>query len=274
MTSFFRFLIVLAACGLTAEAARADMIVSLQATNYTQATGVWANTGTGGNFTVTGGIVANAPISETVAGATAVTFSGVAGCSLETAPASSSVTGGNAWSVEAWVYNPSIGTEEDYFQWSARNSGASRAADLCYGSSSSSGAYVHWANDAGFTGGAPEASKWHYITLTYSGTDNGGVESLYVDGVLNSTTTRTLNLSGQINMILGSGYAIDSGWQCPASLSIGALRLQTGVLDATTVASTYTTEGATYGVVPEPSTLALLAGGLFGLLAYAWRRRK
>jgi len=27
-------------------------------------------------------------------------------------------------------------------------------------------------------------------------------------------------------------------------------------------------------VVPEPSTIALLASGLFGLLAYAWRKRK
>ena len=27
-------------------------------------------------------------------------------------------------------------------------------------------------------------------------------------------------------------------------------------------------------VVPEPGTLALLAGGLFGLIAYAWRKRK
>jgi hypothetical protein len=27
-------------------------------------------------------------------------------------------------------------------------------------------------------------------------------------------------------------------------------------------------------VVPEPGTLALLAGGLVGLLAYAWRKRK
>ena len=26
--------------------------------------------------------------------------------------------------------------------------------------------------------------------------------------------------------------------------------------------------------VPEPSTLALLAGGLFGLVAYAWKKRK
>ena len=27
-------------------------------------------------------------------------------------------------------------------------------------------------------------------------------------------------------------------------------------------------------VVPEPSTIALLCSGLFGLLAYAWRKRK
>jgi hypothetical protein len=30
----------------------------------------------------------------------------------------------------------------------------------------------------------------------------------------------------------------------------------------------------TITIVPEPSTLLLLAGGLVGLLAYAWRKRK
>ena len=28
------------------------------------------------------------------------------------------------------------------------------------------------------------------------------------------------------------------------------------------------------GIIPEPSSLALLAAGLLGLLAYAWRKRK
>lgn len=33
-------------------------------------------------------------------------------------------------------------------------------------------------------------------------------------------------------------------------------------------------DGVSYEVVPEPSTIALLITGLFGLLAYAWRKRK
>lgn len=42
-----------------------------------------------------------------------------------------------------------------------------------------------------------------------------------------------------------------------------------------TVALTTTNpETITISAVPEPGTIALLAGGLFGLLAYAWRKRK
>ena len=33
-------------------------------------------------------------------------------------------------------------------------------------------------------------------------------------------------------------------------------------------------DSVSLSVVPEPSTLVLLAAGLFGLLAYAWRKRR
>jgi hypothetical protein len=35
-----------------------------------------------------------------------------------------------------------------------------------------------------------------------------------------------------------------------------------------------TDKSGSFAVVPEPGTLALLAGALLSLLAYAWRKRK
>ncbi len=39
-------------------------------------------------------------------------------------------------------------------------------------------------------------------------------------------------------------------------------------------ANTFTAKVDNFGVVPEPSTLVLLAAGLLGLLCYAWKKRK
>jgi hypothetical protein len=286
MTRFFRFLIVLAVCGLTAEAARADMIFDLEASNFIAATdsanAVWNSSVSYGGVTYNfngSSLALNAwnPTATTISGVSAVNFSGVnttmngwtIAQKLESSPCP--INGSHAWTTSMWVYNPSIQNEEDVFQWGFRNTGAGCAADLCYGSSASSGAYVHWASDSGYTKGTPAAGTWHYIALTYDGT----TESLYVDGALDNSTARSLNLNNAINMILGEGFQEGSLFVNPSSLALGSMRMWDSALDATTIATTFNTEGVAYGVaVPEPSTLALLVGGLFGLLAYAWRRRK
>ena len=47
----------------------------------------------------------------------------------------------------------------------------------------------------------------------------------------------------------------------------------TGALGATG-GSTFGIDNVRFSAVPEPSTFVLLGTGLFGLLAYAWRKRK
>jgi autotransporter-associated beta strand protein len=57
-------------------------------------------------------------------------------------------------------------------------------------------------------------------------------------------------------------------------LSLPAGALSTSEFPSLDGAAISALTGAGFTVVPEPGTLALLAAGLFGLLAYAWRKRK
>lgn len=276
MKRFMQVLMVLVVGCLAGNAAIAGLVVDLQAVNFDPTTQMWTNTADDTRDFKGELGKAWAPTKGVVAGATAVLFDGIGGLyngtrvyqKLESEQAApDSVRGTNGWSAEMWVYNDVVGTREDCFQWARPSAGASKGAVLGYGSNTTDGAYSHNSNDAGYTGGAPEAAKWHYIVLTYSG-GTDGTENLYVDGVLNRTDTRTLNLSTEsFPMMIGTGF---QDWFINgASVAIGAVRLRTEVLNVDAIHTTYVTEGVTYGVVPEPSSIVILVGAFLGLIAYA-----
>lgn len=169
----------------------ADRVVDLDAQTLSgDKVPVWANGGTlGGGFEAvkTGGATV-----EVVDGRKAVTFDGKGDYLRSSFTASAGITGDKPFSVAVRVYNPKVNAgEEPLVYWAHRGDG-SRTAHLNYGDNKSSGAVVHWGGDMGYNP-IPQEAKWHMIVLTYAG-GKGGVENLYVDGKLNNTGKKSLNL--------------------------------------------------------------------------------
>ena len=63
-----------------------------------------------------------------------------------------------------------------------------------------------------------------------------------------------------------------SGSDTVGSLYLNGVAKGPGTYDAGNSGG-YITGGGSLSIIPEPGTLALLATGLLGLLAYAWRKR-
>ena len=57
----------------------------------------------------------------------------------------------------------------------------------------------------GFDGGVPAAHTWHTIGVTYQGGPNS-VETVMVDGLVNATEVKTLNIWPNCPMTVGAAY--------------------------------------------------------------------
>ena len=190
----------------------------------------WTNTGTQGGSFSNDGTTVNVAVTG---GKNSVTFSGANWMKASfTAPAT--ITGSHAYTVIAQLYNPAIATEEAYLTWAQR--GASpRCAQFNYGSSADFGAVTHWAApDMGFVG-VPSASVWHYIAVTYDGT----TEKIFVDGVLNNSEAKTLNLWPGQPVFIGTSYgnADGSGKGLAFSGSLASLQVYSEALAAADIKS-------------------------------------
>lgn len=204
----------------------------------------WTNSGT------LGGAFSNDTTTVNVdntGGRNSVTFTGGNWMKLvdpansnATIPAPASITGNNPYSVVAFLYNPAIALEEAYLTWAQRGT-SPRCAQFNYGTSVDFGAVTHWAGpDMGFIG-VPAAATWHAIAVTF----DGATERIYVNGVLNNSEGKTLNLWAGQPVFLGTSYgnADGSGKGIPFSGSIASLKVYG---EALTAADVKTLSGAAF----------------------------
>jgi len=201
----------------------------------------WINYGVLGGSFAADGAATTCPGYGTVNGQVAVSFDG--GDRLRaTFNAPKQVTGlrstGGAedFSVEYWVLNPVISNEEWILQW-ARRGTSPRYAAFGYGTSTAFGVVAHWDwPDMGFDGGVPASNLWHHIVVTYDGT----TENVYVDGTLNATETKTLNVWDGDPVTLGSAYNYPPlGYTLPFSGSVAAVRVHSRAMTPAQVAANY-----------------------------------
>jgi fibronectin-binding autotransporter adhesin len=120
-------------------------------------------------------------------------------------------------------------------------------------------------------------------TLSYElcGTDTtvgGGINDL-IQSVTDLVLDGTLNVTETVSNSFLSANAGDQWTLITYTNNLTDNGLELGTMPALSGGMYFAVDTATAGqvnlvVVPEPGTLALLAAGLIGLIAYAWRRRK
>ncbi len=207
---------LLSSLAMIPAASRAATLVDLDATTLPLGTITsWTNNGTlGGSFAA-----ADTPQVMYVAGYRTVNLAGAN--QYFTGPAASAaITGVNKpVTVEAWVYNPNIPSEETVLAWGRRGGGEGTNASYNYGSHQNYGAVGHWGgpdmgwNDQDITPGAPAANAWHYLVWTYDGV----TERLYSDGTAMHFENKNLNV-----------WALDSN-NAPLPIRLGAQNEANGV---------------------------------------------
>jgi hypothetical protein len=235
------------------------------------------NTGPlGGVFEATGGNertvpVVAAPLTSTTTGTPGIRLDGndflqlvsEPGGSLVTAPAS--ITGPNPkHSIETWVYNPGIAYEETMVSFGRRGGNPDGSnMSFNYGSSPDFGAVGHWgSSDIGWGSTVPAAQQWHHLVYTY----DGETTRVYADGVLANS-----ELLGEGAINTAPDTPINIGTQMDnatvptnflrGSLTLGKVRIYSGVLTDAQIAANYNAEkGGFVNPTTPPAPASLTAG--------------
>ena len=213
----------------------------------------WQNAGLlGGTFTPE----FDSPVAEDVAGVRALTLSGNNDW-LTGPPASESLVGNNPHSIEAWVNNPDVGTQETIISWGRQSGTLGGLNSMNHGTQNIYGGVEHWggAYSAGWEN-KEEESIWTHVLYTYNG---AGQSTLYINseevnskshGPLAIYSTDTSNRPLPITIGAqneGNGTRNNS---VAGSMAIGLIKVYDRHLSPQTVETKYNAEAASFGRQP------------------------
>ena len=202
--------------------------------------------------------------------------SGGSGFGLVTCPNSELPVGDASRTIVYWEKGSTANTDGGWHVNYRYGTGWSDNGKDCFGAVVG-GTNAQGFGDWGYTfntslvnGGPSADTNWHMLALTITNTSAGYANwAAYIDGAFATASSEnplpTITQLGTALYI--GGYNGDNGF----AGGIDEFSVFNGALTSDQIAGLYS---AAVTPVPEPSTLALLAGGLFGLLAYAWRKRK
>ncbi len=256
--------LVLATTPTLAIETAGELFVDMDAATYTTGDATWANAGTYGAFTRIG-----EPMGLTIGESPAVFFNGTTDAFIGADEAPLGIVDFETRSIEAWVINPSIASEETIVSWGRRGGPEGSNMAFNYGNHGNFGAVGHWGGgtfdvgwvDNEFTPGAPEANVWHHLAYTY---DDDGITRVFADGIL-ANEEETFSLFGDLTTHGDTPIAIASQWEGDAnldnlnltgglkgSLGISRLRIHDGALTDVQILANYNEEKALFAVNPEP----------------------
>lgn len=250
------FSLILVVCASIATSCSAQTpLFSLDATDPSATTPTWENAGAaGGTFTRNG-----APKLQTLGGIPAIVFDGKN--DWFTGPnAPAALLGNGARTVQLWVWNPTLDSDEEtLISWGHRGGPNGTAWSFNWGKSPDYGAVTHWAADLGW-GEVPNAARWHLLTYTY----DGKTARVYDNGVERASRAVDLNTaSGPLQLAVQNGANNipqpkneGNGSQLAGSFALASLRIYDTAMTSAQIRLDFEAQRQRYGAVAPRSILA------------------
>lgn len=238
----------------------------------------WPNTGAvGGSFKAAAG---SEGIVQAVQGVKGVTLDGVD--DQYVGPAAPAFLAGNASrTVDAWIFNPELNTEETVFAWGRRGGPDGSNASFTHGTNPTFGAMGQWGAgpDVGWNGQIV-AGQWTHVAYAYDGPTR--TATVYKDGVQANTEVMPADL-----IVFATDNVGDPGRPLPfrvgaqsnadgnpggqfGSLTVGRVRVYDQALTAQQVMARYDEEKASFTGTTQVSIQNVAYNVATGALTITW----